>query len=121
LRSIEPRSVSRGELFGLTAQLRRAAVSVPANIAEGSQRQYLREYLQFLYVAKASLSEAEYHLHLAKQLGYLAVEDFEPLAAVESETSKTLFGLIHWLEKQLATGKTTKKDLSDSKRAGSTE
>jgi four helix bundle protein len=45
---------SREELYGLTSQLRRAAVSVPANIAEGSQRQHLREYLQLLYAAKGS-------------------------------------------------------------------
>jgi four helix bundle protein len=64
------RRFPREELYGLTLQLRRAAVSVPANIAEGSQRQYLKEYLQFLYVAKASLSEAEYYIHLAQQLGY---------------------------------------------------
>jgi four helix bundle protein len=82
------------ESYGLTSQFRRAAVSVPANIAEGSQRQYLKEYLQLLYTAKASLSEAEYYIHLAQQLGYLQDDALEPLIALQTEASKTLHGLI---------------------------
>jgi four helix bundle protein len=111
----------REELYGLTSQLRRIAVSVPANIAEGSQRQYLKEYLQFLYTAKASLSEAEYYIHLAQQLGYLQDDDLEPLMAVQTEASKTLHGLIHWLEHQIAAGKATKKDLGTRQKARSRE
>ncbi len=111
----------REELYGLTSQLRRAAVSVPANIAEGSQRQYLKEYLQFLYTAKASLSEAEYYIHLAQQLGYLQDDDLEPLMPVQTEASKTLHGLIGWLERHIAVGKVTKKDLANKSKAKSRE
>jgi four helix bundle protein len=109
------------ESYGLTSQFRRAAVSVPANIAEGSQRQYLKEYLQLLYTAKASLSEAEYYIHLAQQLGYLQDDALEPLIALQTEASKTLHGLIRWQERQIAAGKATKKDLRAQRKARSRE
>ena len=59
------------ELYGITSQIRRAAVSVPSNIAEGATRNHNKEYLQFLYVAKGSLAESEYLLYLANQLAYV--------------------------------------------------
>ena len=115
------RHFPREELYGLTSQLRRAAVSVPANIVEGSQRQHLREYLQFLYTAKASMSEAEYYLHLAQQLGYLKDAELESLAGIQTEAARTLHGLIHWLESQIAAGKVTKKDIARQPAAASIE
>ena len=105
------RHFPREEMYGLTSQLRRAAVSVPANIAEGAQRQYLKEYLQFLCVARASMGEAAYYIHLAEQLGYLKDDELNPLAEIQAEASKTLTGLIRWAEDQIAAGRTTKKDL----------
>lgn len=115
------RRFPREELYGLTSQFRRAAVSVPANIAEGSQRQHLREYLQFLYTAKASMSESEYYIHLAQQLGYFKGAEFESLADIQTEAAKTLYGLIHWLEGQIASGKVTKKDITIQTAAVSKE
>jgi four helix bundle protein len=58
------------ELYGLTSQMRRAAVSVPSNIAEGAARQGEKEFIQFLYVALASLAELETQCFIAKRLDY---------------------------------------------------
>ena len=63
------------EKFGLCSQLRRAAVSVPANIVEGSKRIGRTEYARFLNIAEASLAETQYLLMLARDLGYIANED----------------------------------------------
>ena len=59
------------ERFGLTSQMRRAAVSIPSNIAEGSARASTRELIQFVRIADASLSELETQIEIAKRLGYL--------------------------------------------------
>ena len=61
----------RSELYGLTAQMRRAAVSVPSNLAEGAARRGAKEYSQYLNVARGSLSELETQLLIAANLGYL--------------------------------------------------
>ena len=60
------------EMFGLQGQMRRAAVSVPANIAEGAARKSTAELIQFPYVANGSLSELDTHLEIARRLGYVA-------------------------------------------------
>ncbi len=65
------KSFPKEELFGLTSQMRRCAVSVPSNIAEGSARASRRELAQFLNVAKGSLSELETQLLISVELGYL--------------------------------------------------
>lgn len=65
-------SFPHDERFGLTAQLRRAAVSVPSNIAEGAARRSRPELMQFLYIARGSLAEIETQLQIARRLGYLA-------------------------------------------------
>jgi four helix bundle protein len=89
------RSFPREELYGLTSQLRRAAVSVPANIVEGSSRESKRDYLHFLYIARGSLSETQYLVHLAHRLGYLGDQDFEKLTA----QTKAVFACLHGLTK----------------------
>ena len=65
------------ELYALTSQIRRAAISIPSNIAEGYCRQRKLEYTQFLQIAFASGAEVETQLLIAKNLGYIAVSDFE--------------------------------------------
>jgi four helix bundle protein len=90
----------REEQFGLTAQIRRAAVSIAANIVEGSARESLAEYVRFIEIAHASARELEYHMSLARRLGYLSAEadGLEPMAV---ETSKVLNGLLRALREQV--------------------
>jgi len=82
------------ELFGLTSQLRRAAVSVPSNIVEGCARDSEAEYLRFLNIAFGSLRELHYQLNLSKRLGFLPNEDSSLLEPTVVETEKVLNGLI---------------------------
>ena len=89
----------REEVYGITSQLRRAVVSVPCNIVEGATRQHDKEYLQFLYIAKGSLAEAEYLLHLSHQLGFVKNEDFIALNTRCDECTRTLHGLIRVIDK----------------------
>lgn len=88
------------EMYGLTSQLRRAAVSVAANIVEGASRQHKRDYLHFLYIARGSLAEAGYLLHVANRLDYIKENDYLTLQNNKEETAKTLFGLIKSVEKE---------------------
>ncbi len=87
-------SFPREERYGLTSQMRRASVSVPANIAEGATRRWPKEYIQFLYIAKASLTEIEYYLHLAHRLNYLTGAKHEKLIQLHGNTARTLHGLL---------------------------
>jgi four helix bundle protein len=88
------------ELYGLTSQMRRAAVSVPSNIAEGAVRNSQKEFIQFLYVALGSIAELETQLILSKELGYLKdSKDYKIDLQIDS-IRKMLIGLIKRLEEQ---------------------
>lgn len=67
------RDFPKEELYGLTGQIRRAAVSIPSNLAEGASRASSKEFLQFLHIARGSSSELETQLLLAEKIGYLSV------------------------------------------------
>ena len=82
------------ERYGLTSQIRRAAVSVASNIAEGAKRSHPGDYLRFLEIAYGSLGEVEYQLHLAHRLGYLSDEEYDALKAQRFEAGRSLYGLI---------------------------
>lgn len=104
----------KSEMYGLTSQMRRAAVSVAAKIAEGAARQYMKEYQQFLYVAKASLAELSYQIHLAFRLGLLDEADHSRLDTLRSEAGKPLQGLIEWVERKITEGVSLNKKVPDS-------
>ncbi len=82
------------ELYGLVSQMRRAAVSVPANIAEGTSRKTHKDLSHFLVIARASLAEVEYYIHLAERLEYLNSDEILKLAAIQKEAAITLNGFI---------------------------
>ena len=92
------------ELYGLTSQLRRAASSVAANIVEGSARQSLKDYLHFLQIARASLSEAQYFLHLATRLEYFSESDSNELALQCKRVFACLHGLMNAVRKESSAG-----------------
>ena len=94
------RSFPKEELYGITSQLRRAVVSVPTNIAEGASREHKKEYLHFLYVARGSMAEAEYLLHLSKRVGYLKNDEYRQVEGLRKEAAKTLQGLINSVKKE---------------------
>jgi four helix bundle protein len=82
------------ERFVLVPQMNRAALSVPSNIAEGAARKSRNEYLHFLYVARASTSELDTQLEIARRLGYLSAEKHEVLQAEMNRVAKMLNALI---------------------------
>ena len=94
------KSFPKEELYGLTSQLRRAAVSVPSNIAEGQARQSTAEFRNFLSIAQGSLAEVETQLLLALRFGYLTQQQAASSLDLREEISKMLFAL----RSKLATG-----------------
>ena len=86
------KSFPKEELYGLTSQIRRSAVSVPSNIAEGAARKNKTEFIQFLYIALGSLSELETQLIISKNLNYS--ETISSLLSKVTDIRKMTFGLI---------------------------
>ncbi len=81
------------ERFGLTSQIRRASVSIPANIAEGAARQSDKEFLQFLAIAQGSCSEVETELLIGSKLGFLPQPEYDELKAAADSIGRMLVGL----------------------------
>ena len=90
-------SFPRGELYGLTAQIRRASSSIPANLAEGCGKDGDAELARYCTIARGSASELEYHLLLARDLKLLKSEDYTQLADSVVEVKRMLTGLIQKL------------------------
>ena len=94
------------ERYGLVSQMRRAAVSAAANVAEGYGRATVRDLLRFLYQARGSLYEVGYFLHLSTRLGYLGQEGRDALQARQGQAARMLQGLIRHWEAQSRSGRT---------------
>jgi four helix bundle protein len=92
----------KDELYGLSLQMRRAAVSVPSNIAEGKGRHSHKELVQFLYRARGSLLELETQLSIARDLGYFNQKIVCPLEELTGEVGRLLNGLVTHFEVKVA-------------------
>jgi four helix bundle protein len=92
------RMFPKEELFGMTCQIRRAAASIPANIAEGNGRESPREYVHFLRIAQGSLKELETHLLLAQEVALATAPDVEPLLAQADQIGRMLRALIRSIQ-----------------------
>lgn len=88
------RKFPKGEQFGLTQQIRRAAVSIPSNIAEGNGRGSSPDYVRFLQFSRGSLFETQTQLELCRDLGFLSIQDHQSLAALSSEIERMLNTII---------------------------
>lgn len=91
------KSFPKEEIYGLTSQLRRAAVSIPSNIAEGSRRSTEKDFKSFLHNAYGSIAELEVQIMYAKELEYLTSNDAEKVIENLSEISRMLNALIQKL------------------------
>ena len=89
----------KNEDFGLTNQMRRAAISVPSNISEGAARQTKKEFIQFLHMAQGSLSELDTQMEIAIRLGYLKEDHFSEVLSLTNDIDKMLTGLIKSLRR----------------------
>ena len=89
----------RTEVYGLTSQMRRAAVSIPSNIAEGAARQTKKEFINYLHMAQGSLSELDTQLVIASRLEYLSLDIYKGIEDRIETISKMLTGLIKSLKR----------------------
>lgn len=95
----ETKNFPAEELYGLTSQLRRCAISLPSNIAEGYGRRSTQDYIRFLRIASGSLYELQTQVEIALNLTYLNHEQFERLYETTREIERMLSSLIHKVEK----------------------
>jgi len=87
------------KIYALTSQIKRAAISVPANIAEGSGRNYKKDTIQFLHISRGSLYELETLLNIAVMVEIISEMEFGPFVAMIDESVKVLNGLINYYER----------------------
>lgn len=89
------------EIYGLTSQMRRAAVSIPSNIAEGHTREHIKEYMHHLSIAQASLAELDTQFEIAKRLGYLSPDLHSQISEKLVSLGKQLYTLRNSLKKRV--------------------
>ena len=97
------RQFPREEIYGITSQLRRAAVSIGANLAEGCGRRTSAEMARFVRIALGSASELDYHLPLSHDLGFMAADEFTRTSAALIEVRKMLTSFLNSVEEQIET------------------
>jgi four helix bundle protein len=97
------RQLPNDEQYGLSSQMRRSAISIPCNIAEGAARHSSKEYMQFLYISLGSLAEIETQLDIAERLDFIAIP--HDLSDNIVEIRKMLLGLIAYVAKKKRTPK----------------
>lgn len=90
------------ENYGLTSQLRRAAVSILSNVAESCRREHIKDTLQVLYIARGSMYEVEAQIYLALDLGYITTEQLNAIADQILKLKKILFGFIAYHKRKLS-------------------
>jgi len=95
------REFPKNEIYGLASQLQRAAVSIPANIAEGRHRKHSKEFLQHLSIAYGSLAELETHIQIAERLNYINNSKSEKVLDQTAEIGRMLNGLRKSIEKKI--------------------
>jgi len=88
------KKVPKSNGLALRTQIQKAALSIPANIAEGYERQHRKEYLQFLCIARGSLGELETYILLAKDLSYINEKEYDRINDLRSEVGRLLRGLV---------------------------
>ncbi len=94
------KSFPKEEIYGLTSQIRRSAVSVPSNIAEGSSRHGTSEFIQFLSIVKASLAEVDTQLIIAEHQNYISAKQMKELDTLITEIDAMLYSLILTLKRK---------------------
>jgi four helix bundle protein len=94
------KKLPKEELYGITSQLRRAASSISANIAEGFSRYHFNDKIRFYYNSRGSLSETQNFLFLAKDLLFITEKEFKNLFSLSEEINKLINGLIRSIERQ---------------------
>jgi four helix bundle protein len=92
------RRFPKDELYSLTNQIRRAAISIPSNIAEGAARKHSKEFIHFLYISLGSISELETQIIISENLKYSQYSDSLKLQNELTELRKMILGLIRYLE-----------------------
>ena len=91
----------KSEIFGLVSRIRRAAVSIPSNIAEGSARRTTREFIALLHIARGSMAEVETQLRLAQRIGYVSNERLAVLQVRLDDVGRIMNAVIAGLRRRL--------------------
>lgn len=93
------KSFPKDEVYGLQSQIKRSAVSIPSNIAEGYGRSYTQSYIQFLRISRGSLLELETQIIIAKELNFVTDADYKIMSGLITEESKMINAFLRSIEK----------------------